>query len=247
MFSLEIPDLPAVTDGFLAGVNVIDGSGHQLFNETEYQLPLDGFNKDVPAEGVEKVFDDTLETRETVLFQSYRGMDSPLLLGEDANSMVTAAYDRAESYGVGRKVQTLVLNPVAVDITPTPGTPVTNPRFALGLLEQWARDNSTFAGIISGNALALTLVEDAIPDLSTIIGTPVVLASGYGTAGPGAAVAGPGQAWLYITGRITVWRGPRAGDLEAIDYRNNRTLALAEGMYAASVDSFAAAVLVGTN
>ena len=247
MFSLEIPELPAVADGFLSGVNVIDGPGHQLFNETEYQLPLDGFNKDVPDEGVEKDFDDTLDTNETVLFQSYRGMDSPLLLGEDAAGIVSAAYDRAESYSVARKVQTLVLNPVTADLTPTPGTPVTNPRLALGLLEQWARDNSTFAGTISGNALALTLVEDAIPNLTTIIGTPVVLASGYGAAGPDARVAGAGQAWLYIHGRITVWRGPRAQDLEAADFYSNRQLALAEGSYAASVDSFVAAVLVGSN
>jgi hypothetical protein len=197
------------------------------------------------APAAQKVFDDELDTNETVLFQSYRGMDSPLLLGEDAAKLVGDAYDRAESYGVGRKVQTLVLNPAAVDITPTPGTPVTNPRFALGLLEQWARDNSTFAGTISGNALALTLVEDAIDGLETIIGTPVVLASGYGPAGPG-RTAGAGQAWLYIHGRITVWRGP-SGPVEATDYRNNREIALAEGSYAASVDSFVAAVLVGTN
>jgi hypothetical protein len=101
--------------------------------------------------------------------------------------------------------------------------------------------------MISGNALAVTLVEDAIPDLTTIIGTPVVLASGYGTAGPGARVAAAGQAWLYIHGRINVWRGPRAADLEAADFYSNRKIALAEGLYAASVDSFVAAVLVGTN
>lgn len=247
MFKIDIPELPAAADGFLAGVNVIAGSGHQLFAETKYELPLDGFNKDVPEPGVEKVFDTTLETNETVLFQAYRGMDSPLLLGEDAGALVGSAYDRAESYSVGRKVQELVLSPAAVDITPTPGTAVTNPRLALGLLEQWARDTSTFAGTISGNALAVTLVEDAIPDLKTILGTPVVLAAGYGADGPGAATAGPGQAWLYIHGRINLWRGPRAEDTEATDYRNNRTIALAEGLYAASVDSFVAAILVGSN
>lgn len=245
-YKLEIPELPAVADGFLDSVNVIDGSGHQLFEATEYQLPLDGFNKDVPEEGVEKDFDDTLDTNTTVLFQSYRGMDSPLLLGEDAKGIVESAYDRAESYGVARKVQTLLLSPEAVDITPTPGTPVTNPRLALGLLEQWARDNSTFAPTISGNALAVTLVEDAIPGLKTIIGTPVVLAAGYGTDGPGAEVAGAGEAWLYIHGRINVWRGPNEAQ-DATDYRNNRKVALSEGSYAASVDSFVAAILVGSN
>lgn len=245
MFKIETPELPAVADGFLTSVNVIDGGGHQLFESAEYELPLDGHNRDVPDEGVEKEFD-SITTNETVLFQSYRGVDSPLLLDEDAASIVGAAYDRAESYGVARKVQELLLSPKAVDITPTPGTPVTNPRLALGLLEQWARDNSTFAGTISGNALALTLVEDAIPDLKTIIGTPVVLAAGYGTDGPGALVAGPGQAWLYITGRINVWRGP-SEPIPANDPYANRRIALAEGSYAASVDSFVAAILVGSN
>lgn len=243
MFKLETPELPAVADGFLDGVNVIDGSGHQLFDETEYELPLDGHNRDVPDAGVEKVFD-TITTNATVLFQSYRGVDSPLLLGEDAAGIVTAAFDRAESYAVARKVQELLLSPKAVDITPTPGTAVTSPRLALGLLEQWARDNSTFAPMISGNALALTLIEDVIKKETTPIGTPVILAAGYGTDGPGAAVAAPGTAWLYITGNINVWRGPN-DPVEANDYRNNRKAALSEASYAASVDSFVAAILVG--
>lgn len=246
MFKLDIPQLDAVKDGFLTDANVIDGAGHQLFEEATYQLPLDGFNKDVPADGEEKDFDDTLATNETVLFQTYRGMDSPMLLAEDAAGLVTEAYDRAESYSVGRKVQELVLNPKAVDITPTPGTAVTNPRFALGLLEQWARDHSTFAPALSGNALALILVEDAIDGFQTLLGTPVTLAAGYGAVGPKGAVAPAGTAWLYVHGRITVWRGPSETN-EAKDYRKNRQLALAEGSYAAAVDSFTAAVLVGTN
>lgn len=361
MFTIETPELPAVADGFLAGVNVIDGSGHQLFADTKYELPLDGHNRDVPlsagpvaapvltkgatnatggtfgagtffwkvtavtgygetagsnevtatlvatgsqvlswaavpgatlyrvyrgtatnaenvlvttlaatlltytdtgsagtaktvpaastagpAPAADKVFD-TLTTNETVRFQSYRGLESPVLLNEDTGAIIKATYDRAESYGVGKKVQEKLLSPKAVDLTPVPGTPVTNPRFALGLLEQWARDNSTFAGTISGNALALTLVEDAIDGMKTILDTPVVLAGGYGADGPGTAVADPGEAWLYIHGRINVWRGPRVTEAEATDYRANRKYALAEGSYAASVDSFVAAILVGTN
>lgn len=245
MFKLDTPDLPAVTDGFLTSANVIDGAGHQLFNETSYELPLDGFNRDVPEGGEDKIFD-VVDSNETVLFQTYRGVDSPMLLGQDGAALAMAAYNRSESYTVGRKVQELLLNPQAVDVTPTPGTAVSNPRLALGLLEQWARDNSTFAPMLTGNALALTLVEDAIPNLATILGTPVALAAGYQATGPGGVVAGPGEAWLYITGRINVWRGPHDG-VDAMDYRNNRNAALAEGSYAASVDSFVAAILVGSN
>lgn len=245
MFKLDTPVLPAAADGFLTAVNVIPGTGHQLFEPTSYQLPLDGFNRDVPAEGAAKTFEDALEENSTVLFQSYRGMDSPLLLGEDAAQIVGAAYDRAESYSVARKVQELILSPQATDITPVPGTAVTNPRLALGLLEQWARDNSTFAATITGNALALTLIEDTVTAGATKLGTPVVLAAGYGTDGPGTATAGPGQAWLYIHGRINLWRGPAETHAAADQYKN-RKLALTEASYAASVDSFVAAILVGT-
>lgn len=245
MFKLEIPVLPAVTDGFLSGVNVIDGHGHQLFEAAEYELPLDGHNRDVPASGTDKVFDE-IGTNETVIFQSYRGAESPLLLGEDSSSLVGEAYERAESYGVAAKVQALALNPVAVDLTPTPGTPVLNPRLALGLLEQWARDQSTSAPMITGNALAINLIEKALHSMATILDTPVVLASGYGVDGPGAVDAGAGEAWLYITGRINVWRGPHDA-IEAIDYRKNRKHALAEASYAASVDSFVGAILIGSN
>lgn len=359
MFKLETPELPPANDGFLDGVNVIDGSGHQLFADTTYEMPLDGQNRDVPvsagvitapvltkgttatsggtfgagtffwkvtavdgngetagsnevtatlvatgtqalswalvpgaqlyrvyrgtvtntenalvatlgaaatgytdtgaagtaqavptvstagpAPAADKVFD-KLVNNSTVRFQSYRGLESPVLLGQDGAALVKAAYDRAESYGVGKKVQEKLLSPKAVDLTPTPGTAVTNPRFALGLLQQWAADNSTFAATISGNALALSLVEDAIDGFKTILDTPVVLAAGYGANGPASRTAPAGTAWLYIHGRVNVWRGPRVTDAAAVDYRANRKTALAEGSYAASVDSFVAAILVG--
>lgn len=246
-YKIEIPDLPAVKDGFLAGINVIDGPGAHLFERTKYQLPLDRFSTDVPAPGTDKDLTATLAVNETVLFAAYQGMDSPLLLGEDSKALVGDAYDRAESFYVARKVQELVHNPAAVDLTPTPGTAVTNPRFALGLLEQWAREHSTFAPTISGNALALLLIEDVIDyGLKTILDTPVLLAAGYGPTGPGGAVAPAHTAWLYVHGRVNLWRGPHA-PVDAVDYHSNRRHALAEGMYAASVDSFVAAVLVGTN
>ncbi|HCB59092.1 MAG TPA: hypothetical protein DEP82_14550 [Arthrobacter bacterium] len=200
----------------------------------------------VPA-GV-KTFD-MLGTNTTALFQTYRGLDAPVLLGQDAEALVKDAYDRGEDWAVERKLQTLVLNPAAVDLTPVPGTPVTSFRYALGLLEQYARDTSTFAPLISGNALALLLVEQALdwkaPNIQTILGTTAALAGGYGTAGPGALTAPAGSAWLYITGQINIWKGPSEVS-PAMDYHTNRAIALAESSYAASVESFTAAVLVGT-
>jgi hypothetical protein len=243
MFKIDPPVFEAAAPGLIDKIGVLDGAGHQLFAETEYQLPLDGHNRDVPAEGQEKQFDE-LPLNSTELFQTYRGIDSPLLLGEDSEALIRDAYDRGETFAVERKVQELLLNPVAVDLTPVPGESVNDRKLAVGILEQYAREQSTFKPLITGNALAITLVQDFIPALRTLLGTDVVLAGGYGADGPGGRVAGPGQAWLYITGKITIWRGPKE-TTPATDYRSNRQLALAEGSYAASVDSFVGAVLVG--
>ena len=244
-YIIDTPDLEPAAPGLLSAITVIDGTGHQLFEETQFGLPLDGHNIDVPAEGVEKQFDKLDEPISTALFQQYRGIESPILLGEDSKALIDDAYDRGETYAVERKLQSLVLNPVAVDITPTPGTPVTNHKLAIGLLEQYARDNSTFKPYITGNALAITVVQDFIPKLETLFGTTVSLAGGYGPTGPNGRVAGAGQAWLYVHGKIILWRGPSDAEEVAKDLKANRQYALAEGSYAAAVTNFAAAILVG--
>ena len=244
-YKIDTPDLEAAAPGLLSAITVIDGTGHQLYEETKFELPLDGHNVDVPAEGVEKDFDKLDAPISTVIFKQYRGIESPILLGEDSKELVNDAFDRGETYAVERKIQELVLNPVAVDITPTPGTPVTNHKQALGLLEQYARDNSTFKPYITGNALAITYVGDFIPNLETLFKTTVSLAGGYGQTGPGGRVAAAGQAWLYVHGKIILWRGPSDAEEIARDLKANRQYALAEGSYAAAVTNFAAAILVG--
>lgn len=249
-FKLETPQPEPASPGLLSVITTQDGQGHVLYEEAQYDVPLDAKLRDVPEEGVEKTFERRAAVNETVLFKAYLGFDEPLLLQTEVSAELQAAYDRNEDWAVERRIQQLVLNPKAVDLTPTPGTPVTSPKLAHGLLEQYARDTSSFKPLITGNALALALTQDFVkgdaPELqATILGTPIRLAGGYGTTGPGGAVAPAGSAWLYITGQIRVWRVK--GLQDAIDYRNNRSEALAEGSYAASVDSFVAAVLVGTN
>lgn len=248
MFKIDAPPITAHTPGMAKLANVITGNGNQLYAPVSYEVPLDGQNRDVPAQGTDKVFDQ-VSTNTTVVFQTYRGVNSPMLLGADPQALARDAYDRGEDWAVERNIQTRVLNPKATDLTPVPGTPVTNIRLALGLLEQYARDVSTFAPMLSGNALALLIVEDALdwnaPEPSTALGTRAVLAGGYGPTGPNARVAGAGTAWLYISGQINLWKGTSESN-PASDLHTNRTIALAEGSYAASVEAFVAAILVGT-
>lgn len=195
-----------------------------------------------PAPAAAKVFEEIDGLVESVPFKTYRGVDVSLMrFHADGASLVEEAYKGAESYGVEAKVQTLVLDPDAVDLRP--GVTVTNPRLALGLLEQFIRDNYSGQGVITGNAVALNLIEDVLdgsgPELTTKLGTPVVLAGGY----DGAA---DDKAKLYISGQINIWRGPVTID-PASDLAGNRELTLAEGQYAASVDGPVAVLLVGTN
>lgn len=181
-------------------------------------------------------------------FGLYRGVEGAILVDRDeALKEARSAYDAGESYGVERGLQTGLLSTLATDITPTPGTPVTNARQALGLLEQYAADNYSGLPMISGNRLAVSQLRDlevgADFSLTTVHGTPVVSAAGYGTDGPGSAVADAGEAWLYITGKITIWKGP-GGAYEAHDLEGNRVYGLAEATYVPTIECFAAAILI---
>lgn len=249
MLAIDTPTLTPMRGGLLEVAEVIDtdGAGGLLLNGVTYRANLCGKNRTIPAEGVNKTFD-----IQTVLtgtpFGTYRGVEGALLVDRDnAVAQAQVAYSAGESYGVERGVQTGLLSPNAVDLTPTPGTAVTNPRLALGLLEQYAADNYSGLPILSGNRIAVGLIPELqINDgkLSTIHGTPIANAAGYATDGPGAAVSTNGTAWLYISGKITIWRGP-GGPYEAYDLKGNRVYGLMERTYVPTVECFVAAILVG--
>jgi len=251
MLAIDTPAVTPMRGGLLQVAEVIttDGAGGILLNGVTYNAHLCGKNRTVPAEGQQKTFDEQVVMSGTP-FSLYRGVEGAMLVErERALEEAQSAYSAGESYGVERGLQTTVLSPMAVDITPTPGTAVTNHRHALGLLEQYAADNYSGLPVISGNRLAVGYIPELrVSDdsflLHTIHGTPVISAAGYSTDGPGAAVAGAGQAWLYVSGKITVWKGP-GGNYEAYDLEGNRVYALAEATYVTTVECFAAAILVG--
>lgn len=195
----------------------------------------------------DKVFD-----KQTVIeaapFSIYRGVEDDILVNDNSAEEAIRAFKANESYGVEAKLQELFLNPVAEDLTPTPGTPVTNRRYAVGLLEQYAADHYSGLPLIHGNRVATSLILPELVaeggTLRTVHGTPVANGGGYGAAGPDSVTAGAGEAWLYITGQVNLWRGP-IGEYKAIDLEGNRAYALAEATYVATVECFVAAILVG--
>jgi hypothetical protein len=181
-------------------------------------------------------------------FSLYRGVEDDILVADNSAAEALRAFKAGESYAVEWSLQDRVLNDAAVDLTPTPGTPVTNLRYAVGLLEQYAADHYSGLPLIHGNRLATTLIlpeleagEDGV--LRTIHGTPVANGGGYSAQGPDSRDAGSG-AWLYITGQVNIWRGP-IGEYTAYDLKGNRAYALAEATYVATVECFVAAILVG--
>lgn len=252
MAEIDTPVLaPSTRPNLLDAANVIDGApGYQFLEEHLYETRLVApDNRDIPAEGEEKVFGDRdgVEHTETKLFGAYRGANEQLMRGVGyGSSEVGELFTLGEALFVEGKVQELLLNPAATDITPTPGTPVTNIKAAIGLLEQWIATRYLYRPTISGDLLAVNLIEDTKPpsSLETTAKTPIALAAGYGADGPGAVVAAEGQAWLYIHGQVNIWRSATA-TYPAQDLINNRELHLVERQYAASLDGPAAAILVG--
>lgn len=250
MIAIDAPDVePRADAGLLSVANVIEATGDIIHFGVKYETANCGKNRVIPAEGEEKVFDKT-GLIESVGFGQYRGVDYALLTHKDeAAAAVQKAFLANESYGVESAIQQLLFNPEAVDLTPTVGTPVTSPRLALGLLEQYAKDNYSGRAILHGNSLAIGFIPElqvSGTKLSTIHGTPIANGGGYATEGPGSADADDGTAWLYISGQVNIWRGPvQVYGNPVYDLKDNRQIALAERRYVATVECFVAAILVG--
>lgn len=197
-----------------------------------------------PAPAAAKVFEKITGLNESVPFKIYRGVDvSILTFHGEGGAIVEKAFKNSESWTVERMIQTALLDTKAVDLHP--GSQNANPRDTLGALEQYARDNYSGKPVITGNAMALTYIYDLLVgepgNWTTKLGTPVVLAGGYGPL----AQSDLGRARLYISGQINIWRGS-VNVIDAPNLTDNRELALAEAQYAASVDGPVAFQLIGT-
>lgn len=250
MVYLEAPELKPVTRQTLLDVaNVItDAPAYALQNALKYRPRImDGANRLIPAQGEKKTFDKrSNDTVTPELFTAYRGLDESLLngMGEGAAEL-EALFAAGESIFVEARVQELLLNPEAEDLTPDAGA-VTDAKAALGLLEQWMAMRFLYQPTLSGNLLAANLIQPGSPYVTeTMHGAPIASAAGYGAMGPGGRVAGPGEAWLYISGQINIWPGKAQAAISGPNLERNRDLSLVEKPYAASIDGPVAAILIG--
>jgi hypothetical protein len=251
MYAIEAPaDVSAARGGLLTVANVIDGGDTQLYYQgpTYQESALTGHNRPVPAPGTDKEFDQVGIT-EGITFQVYRGVEYSMFQRADAEPTVREAFGAGEDWAVERAVQEQLLNGEAADITPVAGTPVTNVKQALGLLQQYAADQYSGLPLLHANRYGTEVLSGQLElgenwTLTTKQGTPIANGGGYSATGPGGAAAPDGAFWVYVTGQVNIWRGA----LEVVPapaLKANRAQALAEATYAASVDSFTAAILVG--
>lgn len=250
MVAIEAPALaPSVRKTLLDFTTVeTELPPYALQNALKYEPKFSiGTLLDIPTDGTDKQFDDKRGDDTTPeLFGAYMGLDDPLLNGLGAGAPeLEELFEAGESLYVEDKVQRLLLSPNAVDLTPTPGTPLKDMKAAIGLLEQWIATRYLYRPLLSGNLLALNLIQSGTPATTeTVNGTPIAPAAGYGTDGPGTAVSTASSAWLYISGQINIWKG-QASQASAPDLYRNRDLTLIEKRYAASLEGPVAAVLVG--
>jgi hypothetical protein len=246
-FAIDAPARESVVGGLLSVARVVDAPKEALYLGVTRIVGDDTPPVPIPTGGEDKDFAIYEDAVEADPFTLYKGIEYAMLLGEKPD--LAALFSAGESYGVEKALQAEVLNDLAVDLTPTAGTPVTNIKYAFGLLEQYAADNYTGRPLLHGNKIAVSLASEFLADsgagtLHSKLGTPIATGGGYGTAGPGAVTAGAGEAWLYITGGVTILRGP-LDVYPAHNLKGNRSVVLAERTYVPVVDSFVAAILVG--
>lgn len=250
MFKVEAPKvlLPA-RGGLLPAANVIrDEADIAAYHGVSYEGLPAGISREIPAAGTDKAFDKYVQ-QQGVLFGVYRGLETPTLMGKPDTADAKELFGAGETVAVEKAVQRLLLNPKAVDITPTPGTAVKNYKQALGLLQQYAAERYTGLPLLHANRFVTELLPEMVADPETWIqhtrqGVPLANGGGYGTAGPGARTAAAGAGWLYISGQINIWQG-ELNLIETTNQYENRNYVLAEATYAASVEGFVAAILVG--
>jgi len=145
----------------------------------------------------------------------------------------------------------------AIDITPTPGTPVTVTQ-GIALLEQYIGANAPGEGVLLASrreatiAISDHLIEpnDAHTQLLTKLDTPMAAMGGFNArTGPNGVAAGAGQAWIFALGsrpivrRSGVSMNPDVRE-QALRTTNNNLIVLAEQTYSVGFDCFAAGVLV---
>lgn len=125
----------------------------------------------------------------------------------------------------------------------------------VGMLEETLADGYAGEGVIHTPRFVVPHLFDREQlmhegaRLVTHLGTRVAAGAGYGNTSPAGVAAGAGQAWLYATGAVGIWRGepflnPTPFETQAFDPGDNSTALIVERTYTVAHEALTAAVLV---
>lgn len=261
---IEAPASQPVRGGLVPVANRVTSPSEWEFHGVRYVKDIHGVPQAVPAEGGDKEFPYNVELIEGKPFTVYLGAEDTLFEKDRTKEAVRAAYENGLSPAIERHFEDEILRKRAVDLTPTPGTPVTNLKFATGLLQQWIAERIHTLPTLHGNRLAVALMSELVVNdsdwkLHTPQGTPIANGAGYtgGAAGYGSGGYGTGEfgvtetavpagsAWVYITSQVNLWEGELFVSDPAVAMKRNRQQVLAEATYMVVVEDVIGKVLVG--
>lgn len=258
---IEAPAVAPARGGLYAVANVLAGEAHVGASGFHYLTETCGTasSLDDPAcitaeDRAEKTFGELFITESTDPFAVYKGVEC-VDLHDDDSSWAQRGLELTEHIAVEQRVMEELLAG-AEDITPVPGTAVP---VALGvaLLEGAAAAN--YGGIpvlhMARSTATMGFSEYVLghtSDFTVHTGQGAWVANGGGyeaNLGPTGTPAGAGEAWIYVTGAVTVVRGPVVTNRVIPSFNEdgapvNTQRALAERLIAVSAECIKYAVLV---
>ena len=252
---VQPPTLTPAEGGIFQAAEVVDVSGHELMGvayDSEGTYNLETVDADLATcitaalaepEGFSLVeSEDPFEVNAAVKCFASGGSEQEYL--DEAERRITASSQRE----VEQWLWEVIFPAKAVDITP--GGTAVKAKLGLGLLQEYAGKVYNFVptlhfGKLTGTFLASAdLVKFDEDEAAVQGGAQAVNGAGYfSKAGPGGVAAGPGEAWLYMTGQI-VLRQSEISTYVATEHEKNQRVAYGLRTYLATIDGFVAAIKI---
>lgn len=260
-FYIEAPAVAPALGGLYAVANVLEGDSHvgaagfqYLSENCGVATALDDQVCLTAAERATKTFGETTVVESTDPFAVYKGVEC-VDMTDDDTSWARRGLELTEHVAVEQRVMEELLAG-ATDITPTPGTAVTV-REGIALLEGIAAAN--YGGVpvlhMARSTATIGFSEQVLehdPSFTVMTRQGALVANGGGyeiNLSPAGVAAAEGEAWIYVTGAVTVVRTPVVtvrvipGSVPGGGHTNLQQ-ALAERMVAVSAECIKYAVLV---
>lgn len=244
MLPIEAPEAQPIKGGLLAHVTPrTDIQAFAFEYGVTFTSVLAGAPQPVPEDGSDKQFG-SIAPQKFLPFDVYAGIKASIVDDkENTRKALSEAFEGSLGVAAETAIQKSLLNPKA---TVLHDDPITDPRLALGLLEQWGAENLGVQSMIHTSKLGASMLRDLKDDggaLRTKQFSPVANGGGYKGTGPGEREAGFGEAWVYVSRIPTIFR-TETQTTDTYDLKKNMYYALSEARFVPVVEGDVAAVLL---